>query len=132
MTVLHAALHALVMAGTMAWEILWALILGFGLSAVVQAVVSALALQPFDGAELPFAFLAAFGNKETTIKRLRKGDSNASDDRLEESAPLQERTDKLKQPQRASRRVKNAATLPITSISLRYLQRLSSRCGDRL
>jgi restriction-modification enzyme MmeI-like protein len=26
-----------------------------------------------------FAFLAAFGNKETTIKRLRKGESNASD-----------------------------------------------------
>ena len=39
----------------------------------IEAAVSALALQPFDGAEFPFAFLAAFGNKETTIKRLRKG-----------------------------------------------------------
>ena len=45
----------------------------------IEAAVSALALQPFDGAEFPFAFLTAFGNKETTIKRLRKGESNASD-----------------------------------------------------
>ena len=45
----------------------------------IEAAVSALAIQPFDGAEFPFAFLAAFGNKETTIKRLRKGESNASD-----------------------------------------------------
>jgi hypothetical protein len=45
----------------------------------IEAAISALALQPFDGAEFPFAFLAAFGNKETTIKRLRKGESNASD-----------------------------------------------------
>jgi hypothetical protein len=36
-------------------------------------------LQPFDAAEFPFAFLAAFGNKDTTIKRLRKGETNASD-----------------------------------------------------
>ena len=45
----------------------------------IEVAVSALALQPFDDAEFPFAFLAAFGNKETTIKRLRKGESNASD-----------------------------------------------------
>ena len=45
----------------------------------IEVAVSTLALQPFDGAEFPFAFLAAFGNKETTIKRLRKGESNASD-----------------------------------------------------
>ena len=45
----------------------------------IEVAVSALALQSFDGAEFPFAFLAAFGNKETTIKRLRKGESNASD-----------------------------------------------------
>jgi hypothetical protein len=45
----------------------------------IEAAVSALALQPFESAEFPFAFLAAFGNKETTIKRLRKGESNASD-----------------------------------------------------
>jgi len=29
--------------------------------------------------EFPFAFLQAFGNKETTLKRLRKGESNKSD-----------------------------------------------------
>ena len=45
----------------------------------IEVAVSALAAQPFDTAEFPFAFLAAFGNKETTIKRLRKGDSNHSD-----------------------------------------------------
>ena len=45
----------------------------------IEAAVSALADLPFDAAEFPFAFLAAFGNKETTIKRLRKGESNASD-----------------------------------------------------
>ena len=45
----------------------------------IEEAVSDLAPQPFDGAEFPFAFLAAFGNKETTIKRLRKGETNASD-----------------------------------------------------
>ena len=45
----------------------------------IEAAVSDLALNDFDPAEFPFAFLAAFGNKETTIKRLRKGESNASD-----------------------------------------------------
>ena len=45
----------------------------------IEAAVSDLALEPFDRAEFPFAFLAAFGNKETTVKRLRKGESNASD-----------------------------------------------------
>ena len=36
-------------------------------------------LQQFDATEFPFAFLQAFGNKETTIKRLRAGASNKSD-----------------------------------------------------
>ncbi|MBN8884486.1 MAG: class I SAM-dependent DNA methyltransferase [Rudaea sp.] len=45
----------------------------------IEAAITELAAQPFDGAEFPYAFLAAFGNKETTLKRLRKGDSNASD-----------------------------------------------------
>ena len=45
----------------------------------IEAAVSDLALNDFDPAEFPFAFLAAFGNKETTIKRLRKGESNSSD-----------------------------------------------------
>lgn len=45
----------------------------------IEQAISELALQPFDGAEFPFTFLAAFGNKEATLKRLRKGDSNASD-----------------------------------------------------
>jgi hypothetical protein len=45
----------------------------------IEEAVAALSAQPFDFTEFPFLFLAAFGNKETTLKRLRKGDSNASD-----------------------------------------------------
>ena len=45
----------------------------------IEEAVAALAEQPFDAAEFPFAFLQAFGNKETTLKRLRKGESNKSD-----------------------------------------------------
>lgn len=45
----------------------------------IEEAVSALAEQPFDPAEFPYAFLEAFGNKETTIKRLRSGASNKSD-----------------------------------------------------
>lgn len=45
----------------------------------IEEAISALAEQPFDSAEFPFAFLQAFGNKETTIKRLRAGASNKSD-----------------------------------------------------
>ena len=45
----------------------------------IEEAVSALAGRPFDGEEFPFAFLQAFGNKRTTIKRLRSGASNGSD-----------------------------------------------------
>lgn len=45
----------------------------------IEAAVSELAFQPFDASEFPFAFLTAFGNKDTTLKRLRTGNSNASD-----------------------------------------------------
>ena len=45
----------------------------------IEEAVSKLAEQPFDPAEFPFAFLEAFGNKATTIKRLRSGTSNKSD-----------------------------------------------------
>ena len=45
----------------------------------IEEAVSALAERPFDAAEFPFAFLEAFGNKATTIKRLRAGASNRSD-----------------------------------------------------
>ena len=45
----------------------------------IEEAVSNLALEPFDRVEFPFAFLSAFGNKETTIKRLRAGASNKSD-----------------------------------------------------
>lgn len=45
----------------------------------IEAAVSDLAIQPFDKDEFPFSFLRAFGNKETTIRRLRSGESNKSD-----------------------------------------------------
>ena len=45
----------------------------------IEEAVSALAERPFDAAEFPFAFLEAFGNKATTLKRLRAGASNRSD-----------------------------------------------------
>ena len=45
----------------------------------IEEAVSALAAEPFDPGEFPFAFLEAFGNKQTTIKRLRAGNTNPSD-----------------------------------------------------
>ena len=45
----------------------------------IEEAISDLALQPFDVAEFPFAFLAAFGNKDTALKRLRTSSNNASD-----------------------------------------------------
>jgi len=45
----------------------------------IESAVSALSEQPFDAANFPYLFLEAFGNKETTIKRLRAGVTNRSD-----------------------------------------------------
>ena len=45
----------------------------------IEQAVSFLSEAPFAHAEFPYAFLEAFGNKETTLKRLRSGDSNQSD-----------------------------------------------------
>jgi hypothetical protein len=45
----------------------------------IEEAVSKLAEQPFDAATFPFAFLEAFGNKETTIRRLQSGNTNQSD-----------------------------------------------------
>ena len=45
----------------------------------IEEAISELAERPFEAGEFPFAFLEAFGNKATTIKRLRSGASNNSD-----------------------------------------------------
>ena len=45
----------------------------------IEAAISELACQPFHAEDFPFAFLADFGNKDTTLKRLRTGNNNASD-----------------------------------------------------
>jgi hypothetical protein len=45
----------------------------------IEAAITELSLDTFDPQEFPYAFLAAFGHKETAIKRLRSGNSNNSD-----------------------------------------------------
>ena len=45
----------------------------------IEEAISKLAEQPFDAEEFPFSFLEAFGNKPTSIKRLRSGTTNKSD-----------------------------------------------------
>ncbi|UGQ29066.1 class I SAM-dependent DNA methyltransferase [Acinetobacter calcoaceticus] len=45
----------------------------------IEAAVSELAEKPFDPQEFAYEFLRAFGHKETTIKKLRAGQSNSSD-----------------------------------------------------
>jgi thioredoxin-like negative regulator of GroEL len=45
----------------------------------IEEAITELAEQPFDPAEFPYAFLEAFGNKATTIQRLRSGTTNKSD-----------------------------------------------------
>jgi hypothetical protein len=45
----------------------------------IEEAVSELAAAPFDPAEFPFAFLTAFGNKATTVNRLRTPSLNKSD-----------------------------------------------------
>lgn len=45
----------------------------------IEQAVSELFATPFAAAEFPYQFLEAFGNKATTIKRLKSGDTNKSD-----------------------------------------------------
>ena len=45
----------------------------------IEEAVSRLAEAPFDAEAFPYAFLEAFGNKETTLKRLKSGNTNQSD-----------------------------------------------------
>ncbi len=45
----------------------------------IEEAVSELSRAPFDPAEFPFAFLTAFGNKATTVNRLRTPSLNKSD-----------------------------------------------------
>lgn len=45
----------------------------------IEQAITDLAEQSFDGEKFPYAFLEAFGNKATTIQRLRTGATNKSD-----------------------------------------------------
>jgi hypothetical protein len=45
----------------------------------IEEAISALAEQPFERESFAYAFLEAFGNKATTIKRLKSGSTNSSD-----------------------------------------------------
>jgi hypothetical protein len=39
----------------------------------IEEAISALAEQPFDAGEFPFAFIQAFGNPDAILRRLRSG-----------------------------------------------------------
>ncbi len=45
----------------------------------IEQAIFELAEQTYNSVEFPFQFLVAFGNKETTIQKLRNGNSNKSD-----------------------------------------------------
>ena len=45
----------------------------------IEEEVSNLSNKEFNKTEFPFQFLEAFGNKQTTIKKLKSGSSNKSD-----------------------------------------------------
>jgi hypothetical protein len=45
----------------------------------IEEAISNLAEQPFDRVAFPYAFLEAFGNKSTTLKRLQSGSTNKTD-----------------------------------------------------
>lgn len=45
----------------------------------IEEAISLLAEQDFNSEEFPYTFLEAFGNKPTTIKRLKSGNNNKSD-----------------------------------------------------
>lgn len=45
----------------------------------IEEAVTELASTAYDAGEFPFAFLQAFGNRDTTIRRLRSGATNRSD-----------------------------------------------------
>ncbi|MEZ0454171.1 DNA methyltransferase [Sphingobacterium thalpophilum] len=45
----------------------------------IEEAISSLVEQPFVPSEFPYTFLEAFGNKATTIKRLKTGNNNKSD-----------------------------------------------------
>ena len=45
----------------------------------IEQAISDLFAERLDQVEFPYAFLQAFGNKETTLKKLRIGDTNKSD-----------------------------------------------------
>ncbi|MDA7628527.1 lactate dehydrogenase [Verrucomicrobia bacterium] len=45
----------------------------------IEQAASELVEAPFDAEEFPYAFLEAFGNKATTLKKLRSGTTNKSD-----------------------------------------------------
>jgi hypothetical protein len=45
----------------------------------IEEAISRLAEQPFDTAGFPYAFLEAFGNKATTLQRLKNGNTNKTD-----------------------------------------------------
>ena len=55
----------------------------------IEEAVSALVEQPFDVAEFPYSFLAAFGNKDATLRRLRSAKSSENTNKSDVGGVLQ-------------------------------------------
>ena len=55
----------------------------------IEEAISALLEQPFDGAEFPYAFLAAFGNKDATLRKLRSAKSTENTNKSDVGGVLQ-------------------------------------------
>lgn len=53
----------------------------------IEEAITDLALQPFDAVEFPFTFLAAFGNKDAALKRLRSGNNTSENLRRADMNP---------------------------------------------
>ncbi len=55
----------------------------------IEEAVSALTEAPFDAAEFPFAFLAAFGNKDATLRKLRSAKASETTNKSDVGGVLQ-------------------------------------------
>jgi hypothetical protein len=55
----------------------------------IEEAVSALTEAPFDATEFPYAFLAAFGNKDTTLRKLRSAKASETSNRSDVGGVLQ-------------------------------------------
>jgi len=55
----------------------------------IEEAVSSLVESPFDASEFPYAFLAAFGNKDATLRKLRSAKTSESTNKSDAGGVLQ-------------------------------------------